>query len=99
MQNLLQNELKKITQMRHIKNYKNMSREKILNALLKSKQSHVELYKSKSNNVEIEEIKTFFNELRNTFSKAKIKEIGRKLYEKEKGLENKEQEKNNISKN
>ena len=90
MQNLLQNELKKITQMRHIKNYKNMSREKILNALLKSKQSHAELYKSKSNNVEIEETKKIFNELRNKFSKSKIKEIRKKLYEKEKGLENEE---------
>ena len=37
-----------------------MSREKILNALLKSKQSHAELYKSKSNNVEIEETKKIF---------------------------------------
>ena len=45
--------------MRHIKNYKNMSKEELLIALLKSKQSHAELYKSKSNNVEIEETKKF----------------------------------------
>ena len=34
-----------------------MSREELLIALLKSKQSHTELYKSKSNNVKIEETK------------------------------------------
>ena len=36
--------------MRRIKNYKNMSKEGSLIALLKSNQSHAELYKSKSNN-------------------------------------------------
>ena len=90
MRNLSQNELEQIAKMRRIKNYKNMSREELLIALLKSKQSHAELYKSKSNNVEIEETKKIFNELRNKFSKSKIKEIRKKLYEKEKGLENEE---------
>ena len=60
MWNLLQNELEQIVKMRCIKNYKNMSKEELLIALLKSKQSHAELYKSKSNNVEIEETKFFF---------------------------------------
>ena len=55
--------------MRSIKNYKNMSKEELLIAILKSKQSHAELFKSKSNNTELEEIKIFFNELRNKFSK------------------------------
>ena len=55
MPNLLQNELEQIAKMRLIKNCKNMSRKELLIALLKSKQSHAELYKSKSNNVEIEE--------------------------------------------
>ena len=54
MQNLSQNELEQIAKMRRIKNYKNMSKEELLIALLKSNQSHAELYKSKSNNVEIE---------------------------------------------
>ena len=61
-----------------------MSKEELLIALLKSEQSPAELYKSKSNNAEIEETKKFFNELRNKFSKSKIKE---------KGLENRGQEK------
>ena len=69
--------------MRSIKNYKNMSKEELLIALLKSKQSHAELYKIKSNNVEIEETKNFFNELRSRFSKLKIKEIRKKLQKNE----------------
>ena len=93
MQNLLQNELKKITKMKYIKNYKNMPREGLLIALLKLKQSPAELYKSKSNNAEIEETKKNFNELRNTFSKSNIKIIRKGFYEREKGLENEEQEK------
>ena len=61
--------------MRHIKNYKNMSREELLIALLKSKQSIAELCRSKDNNAEIGETKKKFNELRNRFSKEKIKRI------------------------
>ena len=56
MRNLLQNELEQITKMRRIKNYKKMSKEELLIALLKSVQSPAELYKSKSNNAEIEEL-------------------------------------------
>ena len=89
MWNLLQNELEQIVKMRRIKN-KNMSKEELLIALLKSNQSLAELYKSKSNNTEIEEAKKFFNELRNKFSKLMITGIRKKLYEKEKELENKE---------
>ena len=75
MSNLLQNELKQISKMRRIKNYKNMSKEELLLALLKSEQSRVELYKSKSNNSEIEEGRKFFKEIRNKLSKSEIKEI------------------------
>ena len=79
MSNLLQNQLEKIPKMRHIRNYKNMSMEELLIALLKSKQSIAELCRSKDNNVEIEETKKIFNELRNRFSKEKIKRIRRKF--------------------
>ena len=72
MKNLPQNELEQIAEMRRIKNYKNMSREELLIALLKSKQSRAELYKSKSNNAEIEE------------TRKKIKEIRKDLYKKRK---------------
>ena len=52
---LTQNELEKIAEMRHIKNYKNMSKEGLLIAPLKSEQSFTELHKSKSNNSKREE--------------------------------------------
>ena len=73
MLNLSQNELEQITKMRRIKNYKNMSKEELLIALLKSEQSLAELYKSKSNNAEIEETNKIFNELRNKLSRTKRK--------------------------
>ena len=60
MKNLPLNELKQIAKIRRIKNYKNVSKERLLIALLKSKQSHAELYKSKSNNTEIEEATNIF---------------------------------------
>ena len=43
MNNLSLDKLKQITITRHIKNYKDMSREDLLIALLKSNQSHTEL--------------------------------------------------------
>ena len=57
MQNLSQNELEQIAKTRRIKNYKNMSKEELLISLLKSDQSIAEFCKTKSSNVEIEEIK------------------------------------------
>ena len=79
MLNLSQNELEQMAKMRHIKDYKNMSKEGLLISLLKSKHSLAELYKSKSNNAEIEETKKIFNELRDKFSRSKIKEIRKKF--------------------
>ena len=73
MKNFLQNDFEKIAKMRRIRKYKNMSKDESLIFLLNSKKSHTELYKSKSNNVETEETKIFFNELRNKFSKSQIK--------------------------
>ena len=69
MSNLSQNGPEQITKMRRIKNYKNILREELLVAILKSKQSHAGLRRSKDNNAEIEETKKNFNELRNRFSK------------------------------
>ena len=71
----MQNELEQITKTRRMKNYKSMSREDLLIALLKSKQSIAELRNNKDNNAEIEETKKIFNELRNNFSKKEIKKI------------------------
>ena len=75
--------------MRRIKDYKNISKEELLIALLKSEQRHAELYKSKSSNTEIEETRKNFNEIRNKFSKSKIKENGEKLNKIKKGLKSK----------
>ena len=61
----------------------NMSREDLLIALLKSNQSHTEIRKSNYSNKEIEETKKIFNELRNSFSKKKNKEIREKFDDKE----------------
>ena len=63
--NLSENELEQIAKMRRIKNYKNMSREGFLIALLNSKQSHAELHKSKSNNSEIKQTKKTSMRLKN----------------------------------
>ena len=54
-----------------------MLREDLLIALLKPEQSIAELRKSKDNNTEIEVTKKIFNELKNNFSKEKIKKIKR----------------------
>ena len=86
MQNLSLNELKKIERMnnlllnaleqmaiaRHIKNYKDMSREDLLIAFLKSNHSHTELLKINDSNTEIGETKKLFNNLRNNFSREEI---------------------------
>ena len=57
-----------------------MSKEDLLIAVLKSNQSHTELRKSKDNNMDTEETKNNFNELRNNFLKEEIKKIRRKFY-------------------
>ena len=53
IQNLSQNKLKQIAETRRIKHYKDMSKEDLLIALLKSNQSHVELRRGEDNNAEI----------------------------------------------
>ena len=84
MQILSRNELEQIANKKGIKKYKNMSKEGLLISLWKSEQSIVELCKSKSNGIGIEEIKRKFNMIRNKFSKEKIKEIRKKFHKKEK---------------
>ena len=86
MQNLSLDKLKKIKRMnnlslsaleqmaitRHMENYKDMSREDLLIALLKSNPSHTELLKIDDSNKEIRETKKLFNNLRNNFSRKEI---------------------------
>ena len=80
MNNLSLNKLKQIAKTRRIKNYKGMSKEDLLIAVFKSKQSHTELRSSADNNMGIEETKKIFNELRSMFSKEEIKKIRIKFH-------------------
>ena len=75
MPNLSLHELKQIAKMRRIKGYKNMSKERLLNALDESESA------KSLNNAKIEKIKEDFNKLRDRFLKPKIKEIRKNLYE------------------
>ena len=68
---------------RHIKNYKDMSREDLLIAFLKSNLSHAELLKIDDSNTEIGEIQKRFHNLRNNFSREEIKKHREKFYKKE----------------
>ena len=74
MLNLLLNELKQIAKVRLIKGYKDMSKERLSNALDES-----EIIKS-LNKARIEKIKENFNKLRDRFLKLKIKEIEKKIF-------------------
>ena len=69
------NKLEQIAKMRHIKGYKNMSKERLLSALSES-----ELVESKMNfdDKRLKKIREDFNELRDRFLKAEIKEIRKK---------------------
>ena len=80
MNNLSLSKLKQITKTRHIKTNRNTSKEDLLIALLKSNQSHAELYKSESNNTEIEDTRKNFNELRNNFSRKEIEKVKIKFH-------------------
>ena len=84
MNNLLLNALEQMAIARHIKNYKDMLREDLLIALLKSNPSHTELLKIDDSNTEIEQTKKLFNNLRNNFSKEGIKKHRKKIHKKEK---------------
>ena len=64
--------------MRHIKDYKNMSKEGLLISLLKSERSVAELHKNNSDNIAIEKTRKKFNELRDKFSRSKIKKNQKK---------------------
>ena len=83
MNNLSLNALEQMAIARHIKNYKDMLREDLLIALLKSNPSHTELLKIDDSNTEIGETKKLFNNLRNNFSREEIKKHREKFHKKE----------------
>ena len=95
MQNLSQNELNQIAEMRNqsrdelewiakirrIKNYEEMSKEELIIYLLKSKQSISELFNNNLDDSKISDIRRIFNRLRDTLPKRYRKEIKKRLYE------------------
>ena len=83
MNNLSLNALEKMAMARHIKSHKDMSREDLLIALLKSNHSHTELLKINDSNTETGETKKLFNNLRNNFSREEINMLRKKFYKKE----------------
>ena len=75
MLNLSLNELKQITKMRRIKGYKNMFKERLLNALDESESA------KSLDNAKIEKVKENFNKFRDRFLKPKIRKIRKNLCE------------------
>ena len=95
MQNLSQNELNQIAEMRdqsrdeleriakirRIKNYEEMSKEELIISLLKSKQSIAELFNNNLDDDKISDIRRILNRLRDILPKRYRKEIKEKHYE------------------
>ena len=92
MQNLSQNELNQITEMRgqsrdqleriakirRIKNYEEMPKEDLIISLLKSKQSIAKLFNNDLDDDKISDIRRILNTLRDTLPKRYRKEIEKK---------------------
>ena len=68
---------------RYLKNYKDMSKEDLLTAPIKSNPSHTKLLNADVSNTEIGETIKLFNKLRNNFSREEIKKHREKFYKKE----------------
>ena len=95
MQNLSQNELNQIAKMRgqsrdelervakirRIENYEEMSKDKLIISLLKSKQNIAELFNNNLDDDKISDIRRILNRLRDILPKRYRKEIKEKLYE------------------
>ena len=82
---------------KHITNYKGMSKEDLLIALLKSSKIHTELLNADVSNTEIGQTKKLFNELRNNFSREELKKH-KKIFHKKEGVYNYLKEKDSLTK-
>ena len=95
MQNLSQNEFNQITEMRgqsrdgleiiakirRIKNYEEMTKEKLIISFLKSKQNIAELFNNKLHDNKTSDIRRILNRLRDILPRKYRKENKEKLYE------------------
>ena len=78
IQNLSRNELEQIAKMERIKDYKNMSKERLIIALFKSAQPSRTPSRSNSDNAELEKTRKIFDGLRDKFAGPKIKKNQKK---------------------
>ena len=83
MVNLSLNELELVANSRGIKGYKNISTERLLGVLRESKsaESSTPLSKNSFDHERLKKIRTYFNELRDRFSKPQIKRIRKNFYD------------------
>ena len=76
-----QDDLERISKIRRIKNYEEMSEEELIISLLKSKQSIAEFFNYNINDNKISDIRRILNRLRKILPRKYRKEIKEKLYE------------------
>ena len=81
MRDLSRDELERIVKIRRIKNYEEMSKEELIISLLKSKQSIAELFNNNLYDNKISDIRRILNRLRDILPRKYRKEIKEKLYE------------------
>ena len=72
-------ELERITKIRRIKNYEEMTKKELIISLLKSKQSIAELFNNNLDDNKISDIRRILNRLRNILPKKYRKEIKKAL--------------------
>ena len=85
MRNKSRDELEQIAKIRRIKNYEEMSKEELIISLLKSKQSIAELFNNNLDDDKISDIRRILNRLRGILPKRYRKEIKTmKIFQKQK---------------
>ena len=81
MRDQSRDELERVAKIRRIKNYEEMSKEELIISLLKSKQSIAKLFNNNLDDDKINDIRRILNRLKDILPKRYRKEIKEKLYE------------------
>ena len=84
MRNQSRDELERIAKIRRIKNYEEMSKEELIISLLKSKQSIAELFNNNLDDDKISDIRKIHDRLRDILPKKYRKETKKKSFMKQK---------------